>query len=646
MTTGTAQRVAPYGSWKSPITADSILAGTVGVQQIELDGSDTYWIESRPQEAGRSVVVRSGPDGSRQDLTPAPYNARTRVHEYGGGAYTAHDGTVYFSNFADGRLYRQRAGEEPRAFTPEGDSRYADMVVDAPRRRIIGVREDHSREGVEATNTIVAIPLEEGGDQLILVSGADFYSTLRLDPRGRTLCWLSWNHPNLPWDGTDLWVADVEADGSLGQPRHVAGGASESIFQPSWSPDGTLYFVSDRTGWWNLYRVRDGDIEALAPMEAEFGIPQWIFGMATYGFLSPSQVVGIVHRRGKDTLYTLDTETRQYREIDLNSTVLSGIRAANGRVVMSMASPTESPAIAELTAGTWEPRVLRRTSDVEVDAGYLSVPEEIEFPTENGRTAFGIYYPPKNREYEAPPGEKPPLIVESHGGPTSRSNSALDLEIQYWTSRGFAVLDVNYGGSTGYGREYRERLNGNWGIVDVDDCVNGARYLVERRLVDGDRLIIRGGSAGGYTTLAALTFRDVFKAGASYFGVSDLEVFVHDTHKFESRYLERLVGPYPEVRDRYRERSPINFTERLSAPMILLQGLDDKVVPPSQAEIMIEGLRRQGVPYAYLPFEGEGHGFRRAENEKAAMEGELYFYSRIFGFELPEEVPGVEIHGL
>jgi dipeptidyl aminopeptidase/acylaminoacyl peptidase len=645
--------VAPYGSWKSPITSELIVAGTIRLGQIALDGEDVYWVEMRPAEGGRNVIVQRS-DGRTTDVTPPPFDARTRVHEYGGGAFVVDHGTVHFSNYVDQRLYRQEAGGEPRPITPEADSsagsgqglRYADGVFDRGRRRLICVREDHRGSG-EAVNTLVSLDPEgdpEGGR--VLASGHDFYASPRLSPDGSRLAWLSWNHPNMPWDGAELWVGVLDVDGSLSRPERVAGGADESIFQPEWSPDGVLHFVSDRTGWWSLYRWRDGRAEPLCEMAAEFGQPQWVFGLSTYAFLSADRIVCTYTERGAWRLANLDTATGRLESIETPYTSFGGLRAALGQVVFTAGSPTESSAIVRLEPSTGRREVLRRSSDVAIDPDYLSAPRAIEFPTEHGLTAHALFYAPKNRDFRAPPGERPPLIVVSHGGPTGATSSTLDLTLQFWTSRGFAVVDVNYGGSTGYGRAYRERLDGQWGIVDVDDCVNAARYLAERGEVDPDRLAIRGGSAGGFTTLAALTFRDVFKAGASYYGIGELEALARETHKFESRYLDRLIGPYPERRDLYRQRSPINFPDRLSSPLILFQGLEDKVVPPNQAEMMFRAVRAKGLPVAYVPFEGEQHGFRRAETIKRALDGELYFYSKIFGFAPADPLEPVPIENL
>ena len=640
-----SHHTAPYGSWKSPISSDLIVSAVVGLGQIVLDGDDTYWVEQRPTEGGRNVVVQRTSDGRTVDRTPAPFNARTRVHEYGGGACVVDNGSLYFSNFADQRVYRQQAEAEPQPLSPEENLRYTDGVLDRHRTRLICVREDHRQTDREAVNSLVGLDLASG-DSRVLVSGQDFYSSPRLSPDGRRLAWLSWTHPNMPWDGTELWVGDVRADGSLGNTQRIAGGTDESIFQPEWSPDGGLYFVSDRTDWWNVYRFRDGQIEPMCDRAAEFGLPQWAFGMSTYGFATAERIICTYTQNGTWHLASLDTRTKQLEELTTPYTAISGLHVASDRVVFSAGSPTEAACIVQLDLASQQLTVLRRSGDIEIDAGYLSRPQALEFPTEHGRTAHALFYPPCNQDYSAPTDERPPLVVKSHGGPTAAAGSTLSLGIQYWTSRGIAVLDVNYGGSTGYGRAYRQRLNGQWGIVDVDDCVNGARYLVEHGRVDGQRLAITGGSAGGYTTLCALTFRDLFRAGASHYGICDLEVLARDTHKFESRYLDSLVGPYPEHRAIYQERSPIHFTDRLSCPLILFQGLEDKIVPPNQAELMAEALRKKGLPVAHVPFAGEQHGFRRAENIKRALDGELYFYSQIFGFDLAEPVEPVEIENV
>jgi dipeptidyl aminopeptidase/acylaminoacyl peptidase len=638
--------VMPYGSWKSPITSDLIVAGSIRLGEIRLDGADIYWSEGRPTESGRSVVVRYA-GGQTTDVTPAPLNVRTRVHEYGGGAYKVADGVVYFSNFADQRLYRQSVGSEPIPLTPAADLRYADAVIDQQRQRLICIREDHTN-GHEPVNTVVAVDLNSPNAGQILVSGSDFYATPRLSPDGRFLCWLSWNHPNMPWDGTELWVAEIQADGTLGDAEKIAGSETESIFQPEWSPDGVLYFVSDRTNWWNLYRWNpwQPSIEPVCPKAAEFGLPQWVFDMTTYGFESAESLICTYTENGVQHLARLNIGTLQLTEIETPYFAIGGLKVAPGYAVFIGGSTTRPSAIVRLDLQTGKTEELRRSSTLEVDPGYISAPEPIEFPTENGLTAYAFYYAPKNRDYTAPANERPPLLVKSHGGPTASTSATFNPSIQYWTSRGIAVLDVNYGGSTGYGREYRERLKKQWGIVDVDDCVNGAKYLVKQELADENRLCIDGGSAGGYTTLAALTFRNVFKAGASYYGVSDLAALARDTHKFESKYLDGLIGKYPEEQEIYQQRSPIEYAQQLACPIIFFQGDEDKIVPPNQAEMMVDVLRQKGLPVAYVLFEGEQHGFRKAENIKRALDSELYFYAKVFGFELADAPEPLAIENL
>ena len=637
--------VAAYGSWKSPISSDLIVTSTIALGEIQLDGGDIYWSETRPTEGGRNVIVRRSADGAITDITPPGFNARSTVHEYGGGAYTVDAGVVYFSNFADQRLYRQNPDAPPQPITPPIDMRYADAVIDRRRGRMICVREDHTGAG-EAVNTIAALALDGGGESVVLAQGYDFYSTPRLSPDGAQLAWLAWNHPNMPWDGTELWCATLTEEGLIDSAQLVAGGLEESIFQPEWSPVGVLHFVSDQTGWWNLYRWHDARVEPLHPMQAEFGLPQWVFGMRSYGFESAGRIVCVYGAAGIDQLAILDTSSGAFETIETPYTMFAYPHSAPGQLVALAGSPTEHAAVVRLDLDTRQIETLRRTSELAVDPGYISAPQAVEFPTDAGLTAHAFFYRPRNADYRAPAGQRPPLLVMSHGGPTAATTAELDLEKQYWTSRGIAVLDVNYGGSTGYGRAYRQRLNDQWGIVDMNDCANGALYLAKLGKVDGDRLAITGGSAGGYTTLCALTFRDEFSAGASYYGVSDLAALAQDTHKFESRYLDRLIGPYPERKDLYHQRSPIHYSNRLECPVILFQGLEDKVVPPNQAELMVDALRAKGLPVAYVAFEGEQHGFRKAENIKRALDGEFYFYARIFGFEPADTIEPVIIENL
>ena len=639
-------QIAPYGSWESPITTSEVFAKAIGISSIRLDNDNLYWCESRPD--GRAVIVCRRPDGQISDVTPPGYSARTRVHEYGGGAYCVDDGTVYFSNFADQRLYRQQPNGKPRVLTTREGMRYADASIDRQHRRLLLIREDHTTGSAQPINTVAGVDTEGVRDDQILVSGNDFYSTPRINPEGTRLAWLTWNHPNMPWDGTELWVGELLPDGSIGQQKLVAGGTAESIFQPEWSPDGTLYFVSDRTGWWNLYRWQelDGKVEPTLIMDAEFGTPQWRFGIASYAIPTADQLICAYIKNGISHLGSVDTRTHTLVNFDLPYNSISDVQAQPGVAFFVGGSATTPSALIRLDLSTGKTEVLRSTLEVTVDTAYFSEAEPIEFPTDGGLTAHGFYYAPKNRDFAAPSGERPPLLVLSHGGPTGATSPVLRYSTQYWTTRGFAVLDVNYGGSTGYGRAYRERLRDQWGIVDVADCVNGARYLVAQGLANGNRLAIRGGSAGGFTTLCALTFFDDFQVGASYFGVSDLERLALDTHKFESRYLDGLVGVYPEQREQYLARSPIYHTEQLACPMILLQGLDDPIVPPNQAQMMFEAVRARELPVAYVAFPGEQHGFVKAENNQRALEAELYFYSKVFGFEPADEIEPVPIENL
>ncbi len=642
---GRAVRTAPYGSWASPISNDVVLKGRVQMrnQMVRWDGDDLYWSELRPNEGGRIVVCRRAADGAMSDVTPQGFNARSRVHEYGGGHYAVKDGTVFFTNYKDQRLYRQDPGKPPRPITPESDIRHADMVVDDRRGRVIAVREDHSTGAPEAVNTIVAVDALGQRDPITMASGNDFYSSPKLSPDGRRLAWQTWNHPNMPWDGSEVWVGELDQDGNVTSKRKVAGGANESVLEPEWSPGGELYFVSDRTDWWNLYRARGEGEEPVNRRASEFGAPQWVFGMRFYDFHGPDEIVCIYSDSGGTRLGRIDLNSGHLEQIELFYTALSNIQVSGHKAAMYASSSTLSERVLVIDLDTLAQQVVKVGNAAHIDGGYFSAPKPIEFPTASGVTAHAFYYPPRNRDFVAPAGEKPPLVVHCHGGPTGGGGPTYPFQYQYWTSRGFALVDVNYGGSSGYGRAYRQRLNGNWGVVDVDDCINAARHLVKQGLVDPDRIAITGGSAGGFTVLLSLTQRNFYNAGASHYGIGDLELFVKETHKFESRYCDRLVGPYPERADLYRGRSAIHFAEQMHAPVILFQGLEDKVVPPDQAETFVAACREKRLPYAYVPFEGEQHGFRQDKNIRRAAEGELYFLSRIFGFEPADDIEPVEI---
>ncbi len=612
-------------------------------QMLRWDGDDLYWSEMRPDEAGRIVVCRRAADGSIGDVTPRGFNARTRVHEYGGGHFAVSGGTVWFANYSDQRLYRHDRDAAPRPITPAEDIRHADMAVDDRRGRLYAVREDHTTGAREAVNSIVSLDWSRDHRAITVASGNDFYSSPKLSPDGNRLAWTTWNHPNMPWDGSELWVGELDLDGRVTSSRKLAGGAAESILQPEWSPTGELYFVSDRSDWWNLYRARGEGDEPLSPRAAEFGAPQWVFGMRFYAFAGPDEIVCLYSEPGGTKLGRIDLNTGAMQQVELLYSGLSSVQANGRKIALFAGSPTLAERVLTIDLARGAHEVVKVSNPAHLDAGNLSLPKAIEFPTEGGLTAHATYYPPKNQLYEAPPGEAPPLMVQCHGGPTGSAGPGYAFEYHYWTSRGFAVVDVNYGGSSGYGRAYRMRLNGNWGVVDVDDCINAARYLVEHGMGDGNRVWITGGSAGGFTVLLSLTKRDFYDAGASHFGIGDLELFVKETHKFESHYVDTLVGPYPERADLYRDRSAVHFADQLKCPVILFQGLDDKIVPPSQAEEFVAVCEQKKLPYAYVAFEGEQHGFRQEKNIRRTMEGELYFVSRIFEVELADQVEPVKI---
>ena len=619
------------------------------------DGT-AWWLEGRPSEDGRVVLMRADPRSDPVDVTPAGFNVRSMAHEYGGGAYCLHGETAFFSNFDDQRLYRLDPGSEPVAITPpveEQRHRYADGRVTADGSLWIGVRERHEGSGrpQEVVNELVAIRTDGSAEPRTIAGGRDFYASPRISPEGTRLAFLTWNLPWMPWDGCELFVAELHSDGSLGTATHVAGSdGEESIWQPCWSPAGELVFASDRSGWWNLEAVRDEERRVVHKVEAEFGQPAWIFDGRTFAFLGDGRIVCAYDRDGRTFFAVLDPGSGELSNLDLEYDSLRALSsiAAEGTNVLLVAGAAKIPhELARLDLGTDAVEVVRTSTDIPVDTAYLSVPRAIEFPTEGGLTAHAIFYPPTNPDYAAPEDELPPLLVVCHGGPTGHSTALFDLQMQFWTSRGFAVVDVNYGGSTGYGRAYRQRLNGQWGVVDLHDCVNAARYLTDRGEADRERLLITGGSAGGYTAICALTFTDEFAAGTSYFGLADLEQFTgSETHKFELKYEHTLIGPYPEAAALYRERSPIHFTDRMTTPMLVLQGADDKVVPPVHAELIVSALEKRRIPHAYLLYEGEGHGFRKSENIARSLEAELSFYTQILGIEPGDPLPRLPIEHL
>lgn len=644
---------APYGSWSTPITSELLLSAAVRLGEVRVDGDAVVWSEGRPAEGGRTQLVRLDAAGHRTDLLPEGFNARTGVHEYGGGAWWVRDGVTWFVNWADQRLYRLAAGEpEPLTDEPSvsrGD-RWADGEVSPDGEWIVCVREQHDADGGAATvrNEIVRLAAHQPSKPEVLATGSDFVAAPRLSPDGRTLAYVRWDHPSMPWDDTELVTLDL----ATGTETVVAGGPGESVAEPRWTADGQLWFLSDRHGWWNLYRA---DGAPVVEIEAEIGVPAWVFGSGRYAVLADGTVAFARIRDGYDGLALCLTDG-QIVDLDLPFTVYTDLRVAGpGAVVVVAGSPTGELEVARIDLDGPKAALtqLRAPRDLGLDPGLISVPEHVTFPSRDvdgsARPAHALYYPPANPGFQAPDGERPPLLVVIHGGPTAAAVPVLQLGLQFWTSRGFAVVDVNYGGSTGYGRPYRELLKEAWGIVDVEDCLAAARWLAESGRADADRLCIRGGSAGGFTTLAALVREDTpFAAGADHFGVSDLAALAAETHKFESRYLDGLVGPYPEAAEIYRERSPITHVEKFRKPLIVLQGSEDAVVPPEQSEVIVDALRARKIPVAYLLFEGEQHGFRRAENIRRAGEAELSFYAQVFGFELPvqEGIEPVSIENL
>ncbi|USD23224.1 S9 family peptidase [Microbulbifer variabilis] len=638
----------PYGSWKSAINAELLVEGSVRLAEASLVDGRYYWLESRPSEKGRNVLVQYCPQKGRRDLTPTPLSIRSKAHEYGGGSYLVHGDALYFVLAEDQRIYRMKIGSDlPEAITPENESRYADLHLDTKRNRLICIEEDDSghAQGQEARARIIAIDLQSPltTPPRVLVEGADFYSNPTLNSSGDQLSFLRWHHPNLPWDGTELCLATLSDQGEVSEVTQVAGGDNESIFQPQWSPLGELYYVSDRNNWWNLCKL--GQDTPLWKKEAEFATPQWVFGMSTYGFISAEEILCTYTENGLWYLASVNTLTGEHQLIQQPYCDIESLRCENGKAIMIAAARDSFPAIISFDLASEALETIASSNKRSLPAELFSSAQAITFNVDE-REVHGFYYPPHNPDFKAPEGEKPPLIVFSHGGPTGATSAGLNLKVQYWTSRGFAILDVNYSGSTGYGREYRDRLTDKWGIYDVEDVCAGAEYLVNQGLADPERLLIKGGSAGGYTVLAALTFHNTFKAGASHYGIGELSSLAKDTHKFESRYLDKLVGPWPSAEAIYQQRSPIHHVEQLSCPVIFFQGLEDKVVPPNQAETMVRALKERGIPVSHITFANEGHGFRSGDSIKMALEGELEFYSRIFNFPLAEAGPGITIENL
>ncbi len=626
------KKTAPYGTWTSPVTTELMTAAAIGLSGLTVDGDALYWLEARPAESGRTVLCRRAADGSIADLTPAPINVGSRVHEYGGGAFGVEKGVIIYSERRDGSVWIIEPDKGPRQIpTPEG-CRYADFEFDSPRRGVLAVREDHrDRPPTDPEAAIVALPLD-GGAESVLVKGPDFLSSPRLSPDGETLAWIAWDHPDMPWDQTRLFCARFDGGGALQAAQLIAGEEPEAIVQPGWSAQNILHFCSDRTGWWNLYAHRNGAVVALCPVAAEIGGPHWVFRQRYYAFLEHGRIIAAVVKDGVRRAALI--ADRELTPLEIGQ--VAECPQSIGRGLAYFATPpTAPPAIMLQPALDQTANLVRAAAPSVLPQETIAVGEPINFPTSHG-LGRAFWYAPKNRDFAGPTDSAPPLIVLSHGGPTSMTTNHFNLNIQWWTSRGIGVVDVNYGGSIGYGRDFRRLLNGRWGIVDVADCLAAAENLVARGLVDGARLAIRGGSAGGFTTLAALTTGNLFKAGASLYGVADLMLLAKDTHKFESRYLDGLIGPLPEAQPLYVERSPINHLDRLACPVIFFQGEDDKTVPPNQAETMVAAMKARALPVAHYLFAGEGHGFRKAETLRRVLELELDFYGRVFGFFAPD----------
>ncbi len=633
----------PYGSWKSPISGKTLVQSSLRLGQIQIDGDSVTWTEGRPAEKGRTALMHwSGSD--IHEITPPDSDVRTRAHEYGGGAFLNAGGYRFYINNSDQQIYEVLANGETRQVTHKPEYRFADMILDQKRDLLYAVGEDHSdTQNIE--NYLVRIALN-GGKFQIVAEGFDFYSNPQLSSDGTQLLFLTWNHPNMPWDGTQLRLADLDDEGNIVGIQEIAGGITESIFQPLWDPDGSIYFVSDRNGWWNIYRYSNSQVTCVLEKQAEFGLPQWVFGMSKYAVLNSGDLVAAYSDLSGSKLVRIDVNQGIFKDISTPYTGIDQVRGSKHRIAFIGYTDSQPGEIVTMDMVTNTSRTLRKSADTDIDGSYISKSQHISFETASDEMTHAWFYPPKNPNYEAPPEDLPPLIVLSHGGPTGNSSGAFSLAIQYWTTRGFAIVDVNYSGSTGYGRAYRERLKGNWGVRDVQDCAAAAKYLADAGLVDRARLIIKGGSAGGYTTLAALTFMDVFKAGASYYGVGDLTLLAQDTHKFESRYLDSMIGPYPQEKQLYFDRSPLNFADQLDCPVIFMQGLDDPVVPPNQAESMVAALKQNGIPVAYLPFEGESHGFRKSTTVIKSIESEYYFYTQIFGIDPAEALEPIKIFNL
>ena len=621
----------PYGSWPSPISAELITRAAPSLNFIQSYGDDLYWVEGRPWEAGRNVIMRRDSNGSITDLLPAPFSHYSRVHEYGGMAYALNDDHLYFVNATDQNIYKYCLDDTsaPQVITNNSSRRFADLVVDRQNQRLIAVCEEHN-DDQEPENYLASIALNNQTPAIEkLVSGADFYAYPRISPDQSQLCWIEWQHPNMPWDATQLWQATI-SNGNLIEKKRVAGGDNnQAIFQPHWSPNNTLYYVSDITNWWNIYRFENGIGAPVLRMDAEFATPLWQLGMTTFDFIDANTIACIWTVSGIWHSGFIDVATGVLTTVQTPYSSMQAVACHQGSVYFVAGASVLASQIAGVNL-QGEVSPIYAPATVDLDKADLAQPESISFTSGDNQQVHAFYYPPTSARYCGDDRELPLVIAMCHGGPTGATSSGLNLKIQYWTNRGFAVVDINYRGSVGFGRTYRQGLEGAWGIADVEDTQHAIAYLAGQQKIDPKRCLIRGGSAGGYTVLSALTFTDTFKAGASLYGIGDLETLAKDTHKFESRYLDSLIGPYPERRDIYLERSPIHHADGLNCPVIFLQGLEDKVVPPNQAEMMVKLLEDKGIQVGYVTFADEGHGFRKANNIIRAMEAELAFYRDVF----------------
>jgi len=626
-----------YGTWTSPITAEMIAEGSSSILNMQIHDNATYWCEFRPTNKGRYTIVKRDFSGKTQDATDPEFNVRTFVHEYGAGAFTASKGIIYASNAKDSAIYIIKPGHTPHKLT-EGQTtvklgdkltwkgaRFTDLRVTSAG--LIAIGECHE-PGQLVENFLALINTSKGTYQKI-ASGYDFFASPAVSPDGKKIAWLCWNLPNMPWTKSELWIGDLSSAGTVENAHHIISDAYESVLEPQWSADGTLYFISDRyKGWWNLHAYSNDIIENICPMEAEIGGPFWIFDQSAYALLN-NKIFFAFNKNGEKKLAVVDLKTKQLELIQHDGIAYQHIRSGPNFIQCVAGYSQKEEEIIQIEDSPGYPISIITSKPMKVDEGYISPAQHIAFPS-NERTAYGYYYPPKNKDYKIPTNEKPPLVVMIHGGPTAQARGSFQLKQQFWTSRGFAVLDVNYGGSTGYGRAYRDLLNHNWGIVDVEDCENGALSLVRKGFVDPNKLVIRGGSAGGYTTLAALAFKKTFKAGADYFGVADITALANDTHKFESTYMNELIGLYPEEKDLWESRSPINSVHKISSPLIIFQGENDPIVPKNQSIMIYEALKKKGIKTELHLYPDEEHGFRKVENLVHSLNREAEFYLEVF----------------